>query len=164
MRAYVVAVIAVLASCSSDSSKSCSAGQMECVTDQIARVCASDNTWTSSPCYSGSTCMGGSCVASQNVTCLATDSACMDATHALVCNANGVGFTSVDCPTATTCQGFGLCVGTCIVGSSRCKNTNVVQTCSDGFTYMDANCMPGMTSCVLTSAATAPVSSAACMP
>jgi hypothetical protein len=160
----LVCVVVFLGCGSSSNNGPCTPGAAECVNDMIARVCAPDSTWISEPCQAGSTCMAGGCVAKTDVACKPTDSTCMDSTHALVCNTNGVGFMSVDCPTGTVCQGLGLCVGTCIVGSSKCIGTGGVATCTDGFTFTEAACMPGMTSCVTTSATGAAVPTVACQP
>jgi len=106
--------------------------------------------------------MGSGCVAKTDISCNATDSGCIDSTHAVVCNSTGMGFQAVTCPTGTTCQGFGTCVGTCVVGSSRCNGTDIAQTCTDGFTYEDTYCQPGMTACVETDTH-APVQKASCV-
>jgi len=160
----LVGVLAALGCGDGNKNGPCMAGATECVNDMVARACASDGTWVAAPCQPGSTCMAGSCVAKQDVACKPTDSTCMDGTHALVCNSNGVGFMSVTCPAGTVCQGLGLCVGTCIVGSSKCVNPSTVATCMDGFTFVESLCMPGMTSCVPTSATGASVPTAGCMP
>jgi hypothetical protein len=104
------------------------------------------------------------CVLKADLACNSTDSGCVDSTHAVVCNSDGMGFKSVTCPTGTTCQSFGTCVGSCVVGSSRCSGTGIVQTCMDGFTYTDTDCMPGTTSCVGTSSPSAIIQTAACKP
>jgi hypothetical protein len=106
----------------------------------------------------------GGCALKANVACNVTDSGCIDSTHAIVCNSDGMGFKSVDCPANTVCSGFGNCIGTCVVGSSRCNGPGIVQTCTDGFTYTDSNCMPGQTSCVQTSGGSSVLNTAACMP
>ena len=157
----------VFAACGGASGKGqCSTpGAMECVTDSVARVCAMDNTWTQQECSSDQTCMGsGGCALRTDLSCNPADNGCVDSTHAVVCNPDGKGFQSVTCPANTTCSGFGTCLGTCVVGSSRCSSTNTVQTCTDGFTYTDTDCMPGMTTCVTTSSPSAAVQTAACMP
>jgi hypothetical protein len=161
-----VLVLTALAGCGGNNNMMgpCMPGAAECVNEQVARVCASDNTWVSEPCQAGSTCMNGMCVAKTDVACKPTDSTCMDTTHALVCNTNGVGFMSVSCPMGTVCQGNGVCVGTCIVGSSKCVNASTTATCMDGFNYVESACMPGMTSCVTTTAMGASVPAVACMP
>jgi hypothetical protein len=150
------------------------AGAMECVSDSVARVCAMDGTWVPEPCQQGSTCMNGQCVATQNVACTAAMNTCMDSTHALLCNSNGVGFMQVTCPANTVCLGNGLCKGDCVVGSSTCITVNAtpnaaVQTCTDGFNQTQTLCMPDQTACVITSATTTSlpgvtVSTAACQP
>lgn len=171
MRGLVAVVLFVAIGCGGSSSNTggdggpaCTPATKECVNDEIARVCASDGTWVPQACQNGSLCMDGMCVAQQDVACKPADSTCLDQTHALICNTNGVGYTSVSCPANTVCQGLGLCVGTCVVGSSRCSTTNVVATCTDGFTYTDSACMPGVTSCVTTSASGAALATAACKP
>ena len=110
-------------------------------------------------------CMGsGGCALRTDISCNVTDNGCIDATHASVCNSDGKGFQSVTCPMGTTCSGFGNCIGTCVVGSSICNGAQIVRTCTDGFTYTDANCMPGMTQCVTTSSTNAVLQTAACKP
>lgn len=176
MRLLCLAALFAAACGSASGAGECSSpGTVECVNDRVSRVCASDKTWVAQSCASNEVCMGGSsgsgsgaggggCIAKADVSCNSTDSGCTDSTHALVCNADGMGFKSVACPPNTTCSGFGNCIGTCVVGSSRCNGTNVVQTCTDGFTYTDSDCMPGTTSCVTTTSANAAVQLAACKP
>ncbi len=136
--------------CGGVNGKYCSQGQTDCVGSGVARMCAPDGTWVQESCGAGYACMAGSCASLNDMACNAVQNTCTDSTHAMVCNDNGVGFKSVACPTGTTCQGLGECVGTCVVGESTCKGINTVQTCTDGFTVMDSQCTPGMTACVTT--------------
>src|SRR5690349_10342979 len=111
-------ICSALAACGSASGKGqCSTtGAVECVSTSLSRVCASDGTWVSQTCADNETCSGTTgCVLKSDLACNATDSGCVDATHAIVCNSDGMGFKSVTCPTGTTCSGFGTCIGSCVV-------------------------------------------------
>lgn len=168
MRSFVyvwpLVLAAAISACGSVSSGECKAGATECVNDSVMRVCASDKTWVAQQCPSDQVCTNGACALSADIACAASQSTCTDSTHAIQCNANGKGFTSVACPAGTQCTGEGVCTGTCQVGSSHCNGSDLVQTCTDGFTLTDAACMPSQTTCVTTSAPTDPVQKAACMP
>lgn len=161
---FALAASAALFACGGVSSTQCTKGTSSCVNDNVARLCADDGIPVDQTCADDQICMTGSCVARTDVACQPSDSKCSDSGHALVCNANGMGYTSTACPANTTCGGDGVCIGTCVVGSSRCNGDMTVETCTDGFTWQQANCALGTTSCVNTTGFGARLETAACKP
>ncbi|MEO6418824.1 MAG: hypothetical protein ABIP39_05425 [Polyangiaceae bacterium] len=140
---------------------SCTAGAKECINPDLARVCPVDGRWLSYPCADGTKCVSGECKVDPNALCTAGSGTCFNATTALRCRANLKGYEQVTCPTGTTCGGEGLCVGSCIVGSSLCLPGGGVGTCADGKTYTATACS-GTDLCVTTSSAALPT--AECKP
>ncbi len=139
----------------------CTVGAKECVSADVGRICPPDGRWLSYPCADGSKCAGGECKIDPNAVCTAGTGTCLSATSALRCRANLQGFEQVTCPTDTNCEGAGLCVGSCIVGSSVCLPGGGVGTCADGKTYTATACTGGQL-CVATG--DTPVPTAACKP
>lgn len=151
----------------------CTPSTKECVSTQLARVCPSDGAgWLAVQCAVGTTCMSGDCV--QNaptdvdmanntpvVICESGEKACTTDGKVATCNSAGTAFTNSDCPSGTTCGGAGLCVGSCIVGSSYCLGVGSVGVCNDGKTLTTTVCGAN-TACVQTSEDPFPVS--ACKP
>lgn len=138
----------------------CTPSQASCVNDGIAVTCNADGTaLIPTQCGVGQKCNNGACVADPNAPCTAADNTCSDSTHALLCTTNGA--MSTACPANTACQGPGVCVGSCVVGSSDCLDDGTVITCTDGFHYTQTACGAG-SSCVQTG--TDPYDTAACQP
>jgi hypothetical protein len=179
MKRLVLAVVLVAAGCGdtinntyvtsdggvgTDANGTCTPNAKECVTDRVARICAADGSgWVSQQCDIGDICSGGDCSPDPNVACTpGVDGACLDATHGLVCNDNGMGFKTITCPANTGCAGPGICVGSCIVGESTCLDPNTVATCLDGVKLTTTSCSRGSTACVSTG--TTPFQTAACKP
>jgi hypothetical protein len=128
----------------------CTAGAKDCVNDRLARVCASDGlSWTPVQCDFGQKCSAGDCVIDNSV-CTPGDDTCMGNT-ALRCMSNGMGYTMTACPAKTVCRGPGVCVGSCVVGSTICADPNTILTCADGFTFTQTSTCSGTTHCVQTS-------------
>ncbi len=140
----------------------CAPSTKECVSPALARVCPADGSgWLAQPCHDGEKCDKGECKPDPNAACLPNSGACLNATTALRCRANAMGFDQINCPSGTTCEGNGLCAGSCIVGSSICLAGGLVGTCVNGNTYTPTSC--GATElCV--SVSSTPYPTAACKP
>lgn len=137
----------------------CTAGAKECLTPKVARVCPADGSgWLSQTCGTGEVCDQGECKLDPQGACFPGSAVCVNQTTALRCKADLKGFEQVPCPPDTTCAN-GLCVGSCIVGSTKCLDNGTVGTCTDGKTYAPTACASGQL-CVKTT--DLPFSQAAC--
>jgi hypothetical protein len=137
-------LLTLWAGCSSDTTNngsppdmSCVQGATACVNDSLAQVC-SGGVWLSKPCAAGSVCANGDCTAS-GVPCAPGAMLCGSSTTSLTCNPSGFGYASTDCPPGTQCVGAGFCVGSCIVGITKCSG-NSLLTCADGFSFSATPC------------------------
>ena len=138
----------------------CTPAAKECVTPALARICPADGSdWAEIRCLAGEKCDAGECKPDPNAACKKGQGSCLNPTTALRCRDSLAGYEQITCPAATSCTGDGLCMGACVVGSSKCLPDGSVATCADGKTYTPTACAAGQL-CVST--AKAPMETAAC--
>ena len=147
----------------------CTAGETECATDKIRRVCTTEGTtFVAQACDDDEHCVEGECVVDTGAgLCDAGSVRCLDSSTALRCTAEGVGYEVTDCPDATACVD-GACTGqVCRIGESHCapgvgddREARWLD-CEDGAQWRYRMCPTGDT-CV--DDASGPLNVAACVP